>query len=122
MLDHVGLNVTDLAVSRAFYEAALGPVGYRAAIDHDDHVGFVGPERYPHFWLAGREPAGTGTHVCFRASGRAAVDAFHAAAVAAGGRDNGPPGLRPQYDERYYAAFVLDPDGNNVEAVTYEEE
>ncbi|HWH06454.1 MAG TPA: VOC family protein [Gaiellaceae bacterium] len=121
MLDHVGLNVSDLGAARAFYEAALEPVGYRAAIDHDDHVGFVGPERYPHFWLARRDPVTGSTHVCFRAPGRAAVDAFHAAALAAGGSDNGGPGLRPQYDERYYAAFVLDPDGNNVEAVTYEE-
>jgi catechol 2,3-dioxygenase-like lactoylglutathione lyase family enzyme len=122
MLDHVGLNVRDLDASRAFYAAALEPLEYRPAIEHGTQVGFVGPERYPHFWLGRRDPVGTGTHVCFRASGRAAVAAFHAAAVAAGGTDNGDPGLRPQYDERYYAAFVLDPDGNNVEAVTYEAE
>ncbi|HZG36850.1 MAG TPA: VOC family protein [Gaiellaceae bacterium] len=120
MLDHVGLNVRDLAASRAFYECALEPLGYHPRLEHGTQIGFVGPERYPHFWLAQREPAGTGTHVCFRAEGRVAVDAFHAAGVAAGGTDNGGPGLRPQYDERYYAAFVLDPDGNNVEAVTYE--
>jgi catechol 2,3-dioxygenase-like lactoylglutathione lyase family enzyme len=122
VLDHVGLNVRDLAVARAFYERALEPLGYLPRLEHGTHVGFVGPERYPHFWLARREPAGTGTHVCFRAESRAVVDAFHAAGVAAGGTDNGGPGLRPQYDERYYAAFVLDPDGNNVEAVTYEAE
>ncbi|HVM69714.1 MAG TPA: VOC family protein [Gaiellaceae bacterium] len=122
MLDHVGLNVSDLAASRSFYDAALEPLGYRPSIEHDTHVGYVGPERYPHFWLARRDPVGTGTHVAFRAEGRAAVEAFHAAAVAAGGTDNGAPGLRPQYDERYYGAFVLDPDGNNVEAVTFAEE
>jgi len=122
MLDHVGLNVTDLAASRAFYERALEPVGYTPALEHGNSVGFVGPERYPHFWIGRRDPVGGSTHVCFRAPGRAAVDAFHAAAVAAGGTDNGPPGIRAEYDERYYGAYVLDPDGNNVEAVTYEEE
>ena len=120
MLDHVGLNVSDIAAARSFYERALEPLGYAAAIDHGEHVGFVGPERYPHFWIARRDPVTAGAHVCFRAAGRAVVDAFHAAAVAAGGTDNGAPGLR-QYAEGYYAAFVLDPDGNNVEAVTYEE-
>ena len=120
MLDHVGLNVSDLAVARSFYERALEPLGYTAAMDHGGHVGFVGPERYPDFWIARRDPVTAGAHVCFRATARSVVDAFHAAGVAAGGTDNGVPGLR-EYAEGYYAAFVLDPDGNNVEAVTYEE-
>lgn len=120
MLDHVGLNVRDLAAARAFYEAALRPLGYEHVLEHGAQCGFVSPDRYPDFWLAEREPSGGSTHVCFRVASRSVVDAFHAAALAAGGEDNGPPGLRPQYDERYYAAFVLDPDGNNVEAVTYE--
>ena len=119
MLDHVGIEVADLAASRAFYEAALRPLGYERVLVHDNHVGFVSPERYPDFWLARRGSVTASAHVSFRAGSRAAVDAFHAAALAAGGRDNGPPGVRPQYDESYYAAFVLDPDGNNVEAVTY---
>ncbi len=119
MLDHVGLNVSDLAAARAFYEAALRPLGYERVLEHGAHCGFVSPERYPDFWLTRREPVGGSTHVCFRAGSRTQVDAFHAAALAAGGRDNGPPGVRPQYDETYYGAFVLDPDGNNVEAVTY---
>ncbi len=120
MLDHVGLNVSDLAASRAFYERALEPVGYSFGMEHGNQVGFVAPDRYPRFWLARRDPVGGSTHLCFRATDRAAVDAFHAAALAAGGSDNGGPGIR-EYDERYYAAYVLDPDGNNVEAVTYED-
>ncbi len=121
MLDHVGLNVSDLAASRAFYERALEPIGYGVGFGDEEHVGFVGSDRYPHFWIGRRDAVGGSTHVCFRASDRAAVDAFHDAALAAGGRDNGGPGIRAHYDERYYAAYVFDPDGNNVEAVTYED-
>jgi catechol 2,3-dioxygenase-like lactoylglutathione lyase family enzyme len=121
MLDHVTLNVSDLDASRVFYERALEPVGYALGMQHGDQIGFVAPDRYPHFWIARRDPVGGSTHVCFRASSRDAVDAFHAAAVAAGGRDNGGPGIRAEYGDRYYGAYVFDPDGNNVEAVTYEE-
>ena len=121
MIDHVTLNVADLAAARSFYAAALEPLGYAPAIEHDDQVGFVSPDRYPDFWLARRDPVGGSTHVAFRVADRATVAAFHDAALAAGGTDNGAPGLRPQYSETYYGAFVLDPDGNYVEAMTYSE-
>jgi catechol 2,3-dioxygenase-like lactoylglutathione lyase family enzyme len=119
MFDHVGLNVKDYGASRAFYEQALAPLGWAVVMEWPDHgvVGF-GPEGRPMFWLHQREPYGTGTHIAFTSDDRAAVDAFHAAGLAAGGTDNGPPGLRP-YHENYYGAFVLDPDGNNVEAVCH---
>jgi catechol 2,3-dioxygenase-like lactoylglutathione lyase family enzyme len=118
VLDHVGLNVRDYESSRAFYEQALEPLGYSVAMAMDEWraAGF-GRGRKPSFWIAQREPFGTGTHVAFEAPDRAAVDAFHAAALAAGGRDNGGPGLREEYHPSYYGAFVLDPDGNNAEAV-----
>ncbi len=125
MLDHVGLAVRDVARSRAFYEQALAPLGYRV-------LGAVPPEETasggaavlfgvdePDFVIADNERPGEGNHVAFRAESRAHVDAFHAAALAAGGRDNGAPGLRPQYGLNYYAGFVLDPDGFNVEAVCH---
>ena len=120
MFDHVGLNVKDSAASRAFYERALAPLGYRVvlAFDESKRVGF-GTSGKPEFWINEREPFGTGTHVAFTCDDRATVDAFHAAALAAGGRDNGAPGLREQYHPTYYAAFVLDPDGNNLEAVCH---
>ena len=120
MFDHVGLNVKDYATSRAFYEQALVPLGYRVLMSNDDWklAGF-GTDQKPEFWLCQREPFGTGTHVAFQCPDRATVDAFHAAAVAAGGRDNGAAGPRPEYHPGYYGAFVLDPDGNNVEAVCH---
>jgi catechol 2,3-dioxygenase-like lactoylglutathione lyase family enzyme len=120
MFDHVGLNVKDYEGSRAFYEQALAPLGYRVvmAMDEWKAVAF-GPGEKPIFWLAQREPYGTGTHVAFACADRATVDAFHAAALAAGGSDNGDPGIREHYHPTYYAAFVHDPDGNNVEAVCH---
>jgi catechol 2,3-dioxygenase-like lactoylglutathione lyase family enzyme len=120
MLDHVGLNVADYAASRAFYEQALAPLGIGVVMANDEWkgVGF-GVAGKPFFWAVQREPAGGATHVAFQAPNRASVDAFHAAALAAGGRDNGGPGLREHYHPTYYAAFVLDPDGNNVEAVCH---
>src|SRR5206468_12463679 len=107
------------AGSRAFYEQALAPLGWKVAMAFDEWktAGF-GEADKPGFWISEREPYGTGTHVAFAAADRATVDAFHAAALAAGGRDNGAPGIRP-YHENYYGAFVLDPDGNNVEAVCH---
>jgi len=121
MFDHVGLNVRDYRASREFYEQALAPLGYHVVMAFDEWkaAGF-GPEDKPEFWVSQREPLGTGTHVAFACPDRATVDAFHAAALAAGGHDNGPPGLREQYHPTYYGAFVLDPDGNNVEAVCHE--
>ncbi len=120
MLDHVGLNVRDHEVSKTFFEQALAPLGYRVvmAVEGFPACGF-GTTDKPEFWLVQREPFGTGTHVAFRCDVRAAVDQFHQAAVAAGGTDNGPPDVRTHYHPSYYAAFVLDPDGNNIEAVCH---
>jgi catechol 2,3-dioxygenase-like lactoylglutathione lyase family enzyme len=115
MIDHLKLHVGDVARSKAFYEAALAPLGYRIVME--PAPGLVGMGvRFPDFWLA-QSDTPTVAHVALRADDRAAVDAFHAAALAAGGTDNGAPGLRPQYHPGYYGAFVIDPDGNNVEAV-----
>ena len=115
VVDHLVLPVADLERSIAFYEAALAPLGFRLVARRERAAGF-GAEQLDDFYV--RAGGGvTGVHVAFAADARAAVDAFHEAALAAGGCDNGPPGIRPQYSERYYAAFVLDPDGNNVEAV-----
>lgn len=120
MLDHVSLNVTDLAASTEFYERALAPLGAEVVRRYPAAVG-IGPG-FPCFWLVRREPVSGPAHVAFTAPDRAAVAAFHAAALAAGGRDNGAPGLRPQYHPAYFGAFALDPDGNNVEAVCHRDE
>jgi catechol 2,3-dioxygenase-like lactoylglutathione lyase family enzyme len=120
MFDHIGLNVRDYEASRAFYERALGPLGYRVAMDMSQyHAVAFGTDEKPVFWIVQREPYGTGTHVAFQVEDRATVDAFHSAALASGGSDNGEPGLREHYHPTYYGAFVLDPDGNNVEAVCH---
>jgi catechol 2,3-dioxygenase-like lactoylglutathione lyase family enzyme len=129
MLDHIGVAVTDADRSRAFYEAALKPLGiaklYEYGPDRTDGggtaIGF-GKDGMPFFWIGDNERVGEGTHVAFTAPDRAAVDAFYAAAIAAGGKDNGAPGLRPKYHPEYYGAFVLDPDGINVEAVSHKPE
>jgi catechol 2,3-dioxygenase-like lactoylglutathione lyase family enzyme len=120
MFDHVGINVRDYRASREFYERALAPLGYRVVLAFDEWnaCGF-GEDDKPTFWVAQREPLGTGTHVAFEAADRDTVDAFHFAALAAGGTDNGPAGIREHYHENYYGAFVLDLDGNNVEAVCH---
>jgi catechol 2,3-dioxygenase-like lactoylglutathione lyase family enzyme len=120
VFDHVGLNVRDYGTSRAFYERALAPLGYEVVMDFDQWktAGF-GTEGQPTFWLHEREPYGTATHIAFTCDDRATVDAFHAAALEAGGKDNGAPGIREQYTPTYYAAFVHDPDGNNIEAVCH---
>jgi catechol 2,3-dioxygenase-like lactoylglutathione lyase family enzyme len=118
-IDHVKLPIADLDASRAFYSAALAPFGYRLVYDGDESLGFGtgdgGDDNEP-FALQLGAPARAGTHIAFAASSPEQVDAFHAAALAAGGSDNGAPGLRP-YGGEYYAAFVLDPDGHNIEAV-----
>ena len=123
MFDHVGLNVKDYAASRAFYEQALAPLGYRVVMAFDEWsaAGF-GTDEKPEFWISQREPYVTGAHVAFVCPDRATVDAFHDAALAAGGTDNGAPGLREQYHPTYYGAFVHDLDGNNVEAVCHNPE
>jgi len=117
MIDHVTLDVSDYERSRRFYELALAPLGFGVVHDLDGACGFGG-EGGDDFWLAGGGPSGP-VHVAFTARGEAAVKAFYDAALAAGGRDNGPPGERPHYHPGYYAAYVLDPDGNNVEAVCH---
>ena len=119
MLDRVTLGVTDLDRARAFYDRALTPLGIeRLYADGENYSGYgVRPKAF--FWIGRRADAVTGTHVAFAAPDRATVDAFYEAAIAAGGRDNGAPGLRPQYAPTYYGAFVLDPDGHNIEAVCY---
>jgi catechol 2,3-dioxygenase-like lactoylglutathione lyase family enzyme len=118
MIDHFKLMVRDVERSRAFYEQALEPLGYRVMLEPAPGVVGMGADR-PDLWLALHPEARTIAHVAFRAETTAQVDAFHAAAMAAGGRDNGAPGLRPHYHPAYYGAFVLDPDGNNVEAVCH---
>ncbi len=126
MIDHVSLGVADLARSRAFYDAALAPLGYRRLFSLDEASGYGaalgGPlkEQALPFWI-GQETAGVGLsgHVCFAAADRAGVDGFYREALGAGGRDNGAPGLRPIYHPNYYAAFVIDPDGHRIEAVCH---
>ena len=119
MLDHVGLNVSDVGRSRAFYAQALAPLGIAPLLEIPGvGVGF-GAHQKPFFWIAARPPVTAGAHVAFHCEERGLVDAFHAAALAAGGTDNGAPGLRPHYHPGYYGAFVLDPDGNNIEAVCH---
>ena len=115
MIDHLGLRVHDVERSRAFYEKALAPLGYRVLMDFGLAVGLGGADGRPDFWL-GKGDAVTSCHVAFAGRDRAAVDAFHAAALAAGGRDNGAPGLRPAYAPDYHAAFIIDPDGYRLEA------
>ena len=111
MFDHVGLNVADFETSKRFFEQALAPLGYRVVMDFPEFGGAgFGTDDKPEFWVAARDPRGTGTHVAFEVAERATVDAFHAAALAAGGTDNGPPGTREDYHPTYYAAFVLDPE------------
>jgi len=118
MIDHVTINVRDLEPAREFYEAALQPVGYELAMDFPEWCGFA-HDKKPDFFLSYRAEPSAPVHVAFRAPDRASVDAFFEAALAAGGRDNGPPGLRRVYHEHYYGAYVFDPEGNNIEAVTH---
>ncbi len=121
MLDHVALGVSDYGRCRSFYEAALAPLGYGVVMEIGDIACGLGTQGKPYFWIGAREQSGP-VHVAFTAPDRATVDAFHSAALAAGGRDNGTPGLREHYHPNYYGAFVLDPDGNNIEAVCHRPE
>jgi catechol 2,3-dioxygenase-like lactoylglutathione lyase family enzyme len=124
MYDHVGLNVSDYDVSKRFYEGTLAPLGYGVRMDFAEWktAGFGAEDVPGHFWISEREPRTTGTHIAFQAPDRATVDSFHAAGIASGGKANGPPGIREHYHPTYYGAFVLDPDGNNVEAVCHASE
>ena len=122
MIDHVSVAVRDLAAATRFYEAVLATLGFAKLEARPATVGFG--KQYPEFWINLRvdlapTPGNSGAHVCFRARSPELVDAFHQAALAAGGRSDGAPGLRPQHGEGYYAAFVRDPDGNRIEAVTF---
>jgi len=121
VLDHAGVEVSDFDVSRAFYERALEPLGFSVQIDFGEQFKALGlgvPGR-PSFWIrASGKPSGP-IHVAFHATDRERVNRFHEAALAAGGSDNGAPGLREHYHPNYYGAFVLDPDGNNIEAVCH---
>ena len=117
MIDHVSLNVSSLDRSKRFYTAALAPLGYKVVMEFPGVAG-IGAGGKPDFWVA-EGKAGEPIHVAFASERRDQVDAFHRAALAAGGRDNGAPGLRPQYHPTYYGAFVLDPDGHNIEAVCH---
>ena len=130
MIDHVSIEVADHPRARAFYDAALAPLGYARRFDLDNDASGYGPpleeplkEQALPFWIGRAERAvAANGHVCFAASSRAAVDAFYRAALAAGGRDNGKPGLRPHYHASYYGAFIVDPDGNRIEAVRHQPE
>ena len=125
MIDHTGVSVSDFARSKAFYAQALSAIGYGLLMEipfsvtgRADVAGFGEPPK-PDFWIASGTPNQPPIHIAFRVSSRAMVDAFYKAALAAGGRDNGAPGLRPHYHPDYYGAFVLDPDGHNIEAVCH---
>jgi catechol 2,3-dioxygenase-like lactoylglutathione lyase family enzyme len=129
MFDHLGFDVSDFNRSKAFYDQALAPLQIAILMGGDGWAGYgkTQDSRHhqagkPSFWLAeGKRPSG-GLHVAFVAEARSEVDAFYTAAIAAGGKDNGPPGIRAQYAPTYYGAFVLDPDGNNIEAVCHRPE
>jgi len=124
MIDHTGLTVSDFAKSKDFYAKALAPLGYKVMMEFTaaqsgttDAAGLG--DTKPDFWMAKGPPNSPRLHIAFAAKNRAAVDAFYKAALAAGGRDNGPPGIRAHYHPNYYGAFVLDPDGHNIEAVCH---
>ena len=119
MIDHVGFGVSDYEASKAYYEQALEPLGIGLLMEPIPNVGGFGNEGKPFFWISGERPVQSGLHVAFACENRELVDAFHAAAIAAGGTDNGPAGPRPIYHPHYYGAFVLDLDGNNIEAVCH---
>ncbi|MBN9071392.1 MAG: VOC family protein [Rhizobiales bacterium] len=127
MIDHTGIPVADFVKAKAFYDAALAPLGAKLLMMVPEQftggkkVGGYGLDR-PVWWLHEATETGAGRHYAFSAESRADVDAFYEAAIAAGGRDNGAPGPRPHYHQHYYGAFVLDPDGNNVEAVCHRPE
>jgi catechol 2,3-dioxygenase-like lactoylglutathione lyase family enzyme len=129
MIDHFGIQVKDYEKSRAFYLSALRPLGYEMVMEMtreqipdlpSPKIGGLGEPGKPDFWLTQIEPATNPQHIAFRAPNRAAVDAFYKAAIAAGGKDNGPPGIREVYHPNYYGAFVIDPNGHNLEAVCHD--
>lgn len=116
MLDHVGIDVQNYEESKTFYQAALAPLGYELIMEVQGWAGF-GVGGKPDFWIRGGKPTVPRVHVAFRGDNRVKVRAFYHAALKAGGKDNGPPGIREIYHPHYYGAFVIDPDGHNIEAV-----
>jgi catechol 2,3-dioxygenase-like lactoylglutathione lyase family enzyme len=121
MLDHIALTVSGYEHSKRFYQSALAPLGYVLIMEHDISGSGFGRDGKPDFWIQSGDPSGP-IHVAFSAADRTTVDQFHGAAVAAGAKNNGAPGPRPEYHPTYYGAFVVDPDGNNVEAVCHRPE
>ncbi|HEV2611985.1 MAG TPA: VOC family protein [Noviherbaspirillum sp.] len=125
MIDHTGIRVSDLSLSKAFYCKTLGALGYKVCLEVSGAVSF-GAQQSSHddpggdFWLFQGEPYAPRTHIAFRAMSEEQVDCFFRQAISAGGKDNGQPGLRPHYHKRYYAAYILDPDGYNIEAVFHQ--
>ena len=119
VLDHLGIAVTNVARSRAFYEQTLQPLGIECVAEVEDGWLGFGRGDKADFWFGEDETSHSPMHIAFRATSRAEVEAFYQAAIAAGGTDNGKPGLRPEYHAGYYGAFVLDPDGHNIEAVCH---
>jgi catechol 2,3-dioxygenase-like lactoylglutathione lyase family enzyme len=119
ILDHIGFNVTDFAAARAFFTKALAPLGIGISSEGAGYA-MIGRGGRGQFWFGAMGPSPGPIHIAFAADSRAAVDAFYAAALAAGGKDNGAPGVRAQYHPNYYGAFVIGPDGHNVEAVCHE--
>jgi len=118
MIDHIGIGVADYGASRRFYLAALAPLGYDVVMEFERVCG-LGADGKPDFWIHEASGVRLPLHIAFVSPDRATVDRFYEGAMAAGAKDNGAPGLRPQYHPNYYGAFVLDPDGNNVEAVCH---
>ena len=119
MLDHVTIGVRDIERSKKFYDRALLPLGITRLYGEGERFAGYGIRPKAFFWIGMRETSQTGAHIAFSTNHRAIVDRFYEEAVAAGGRDNGPPGIRPNYHVNYYGAFVLDPDGHNIEAVCH---
>jgi catechol 2,3-dioxygenase-like lactoylglutathione lyase family enzyme len=118
MLDHIGIGVRDLATSKAFFLQALAPLGIGVVMDVTDAVG-LGRGQKPFFWLGATDDEPAPLHIAFAAENRRQVDEFYRSALAAGGRDNGPPGIRAHYHPDYYGAFVIGPDGHNIEVVCH---
>jgi catechol 2,3-dioxygenase-like lactoylglutathione lyase family enzyme len=125
MIDHTGFNVSNLELSKVFYQRALAPLGYGISLELEGAVGFgaqteAGGDPGGDFWIGAGEPQTPRVHIAFQAANEQQVQEFYRAAIEAGGKDNGPPGERPHYHPGYYAAFVLDPDGYNIEAVFHD--
>lgn len=121
MIDHIGLHVCNLEKSKAFYQSALAPLGYKLLMEFENDAG-LGVDGKPDFWISPAQTIGKSIHVAFVSEDRATVDAFYKAALAAGGTNNGAPGLRPMYHPDYYGAFVHDLDGHNIEVVCHKPE